>query len=168
MVKDSGTSLVGQWLRLHAPNAGGPGSIPGQGTRSHTWQLGMLRAASKTPRSRMNGHHTESWLHLGQARWKRHSVQVSEDPTHWSLRRADLQRPARGQDSDTLRLNPGSALSSWGTSGKFLPSAGPHFPPLSRDSLTAFARNRGHNAQPTGWASQVASDYLSPSCLLLS
>ncbi|TEA37693.1 hypothetical protein DBR06_SOUSAS9210008, partial [Sousa chinensis] len=28
-------SLVVQWLRLCAPNAGGPGSIPGQGTRSH-------------------------------------------------------------------------------------------------------------------------------------
>ncbi|TEA37689.1 hypothetical protein DBR06_SOUSAS9210004, partial [Sousa chinensis] len=28
-------SLVVQWLRLRAPNAGGPGSIPGQGTRSH-------------------------------------------------------------------------------------------------------------------------------------
>ncbi|TEA28647.1 hypothetical protein DBR06_SOUSAS16810003, partial [Sousa chinensis] len=26
-------------LRLHAPNAGGPGSIPGQGTRSHMPQL---------------------------------------------------------------------------------------------------------------------------------
>ena len=25
----------GQWLRLHAPYAGGLGSIPGQGTRSH-------------------------------------------------------------------------------------------------------------------------------------
>ena len=24
-----------QWLRLHIPNAGGLGSIPGQGTRSH-------------------------------------------------------------------------------------------------------------------------------------
>ena len=30
-----GTSLVVQWVRLHAPNAGGPGSIPGWGTRSH-------------------------------------------------------------------------------------------------------------------------------------
>ena len=30
-----GTSLVAQWLRLRAPNAGDPGSIPGQGTRSH-------------------------------------------------------------------------------------------------------------------------------------
>ena len=30
-----GTSLVVQWVRLCTPNAGGPGSIPGQGTRSH-------------------------------------------------------------------------------------------------------------------------------------
>ena len=29
-----GTSLVTQWLRLFAPSAGGPGSIPGQRTRS--------------------------------------------------------------------------------------------------------------------------------------
>ena len=29
-----GTSLVVQWLRLHAPSAGGRGSIPGQGARS--------------------------------------------------------------------------------------------------------------------------------------
>ena len=33
--KRTRTSLVVQWLRLHAPNAEGPGSIPGQGTRSH-------------------------------------------------------------------------------------------------------------------------------------
>ena len=33
------TSLVVQWLRLHAFNAGDPGSIPGQGTRSHMLQL---------------------------------------------------------------------------------------------------------------------------------
>ncbi|TEA14718.1 hypothetical protein DBR06_SOUSAS3110025, partial [Sousa chinensis] len=32
-------SLVIPWLRLRAPNAGGPGSIPGQGTRSHMPQL---------------------------------------------------------------------------------------------------------------------------------
>ena len=31
----AGTSLVAQWLRLCAPNAGGPGLIPGPGTRSH-------------------------------------------------------------------------------------------------------------------------------------
>ena len=28
-------SMGVQWLGLHAPNAGGPGSIPGQGTRPH-------------------------------------------------------------------------------------------------------------------------------------
>ena len=37
--KQCRTSLVGQWLRLHSPNAGGPGSIPDQGTRSHLPQL---------------------------------------------------------------------------------------------------------------------------------
>ena len=33
-----GTSLAVQWLRPRPPNAGGPGSIPGQGTRSHMSQ----------------------------------------------------------------------------------------------------------------------------------
>ena len=37
--KKKGTSLAIQWLRLHTPNAGGPVSIPGQGTRSHKQQL---------------------------------------------------------------------------------------------------------------------------------
>ena len=37
--KGRGTSLLVQWLSLHAPNAGGPGSIPSQGTRSHMLQL---------------------------------------------------------------------------------------------------------------------------------
>ena len=31
--------MMVQWLRLRAPNAGGLGSIPGQGTRSHRAQL---------------------------------------------------------------------------------------------------------------------------------
>ena len=35
----NGTSLVIQWLRLHAPNAGDPGSIPGQGIRPYMLQL---------------------------------------------------------------------------------------------------------------------------------
>ena len=33
------TSTVVQWLRLCTPNAGGRGSIPGQGTRVHMLQL---------------------------------------------------------------------------------------------------------------------------------
>ena len=39
-------SLVGRWLRLHAANAGGPGSTRGQGTRPHMPQLSS-HAASK-------------------------------------------------------------------------------------------------------------------------
>ena len=34
-----GTSLVVQWLRLWAPNARGPGLIPGQGTIFHMPKL---------------------------------------------------------------------------------------------------------------------------------
>ena len=33
---------VVQWPRLYVPNAGGPGSIPGQGIRSHRLQLRVL------------------------------------------------------------------------------------------------------------------------------
>ena len=45
-----GTSLVVQWLRLHTPIAGGPGSIPGQGTGPHMPQqrLNILSAATKS------------------------------------------------------------------------------------------------------------------------
>ena len=39
LAKNIGTSLVVQWLRLQGPNAGGPGSIPGKGTRSHMSRL---------------------------------------------------------------------------------------------------------------------------------
>ena len=47
-----------QWLGLHAPKAGGLGLIPGQGTRSHKWQLqrshrpqGRAKTSSATPRT---------------------------------------------------------------------------------------------------------------------
>ena len=45
-----------QWLRLCVPNAGGPGLIPGQGTRSHMLQqqLKMQRAATETRHSQTN------------------------------------------------------------------------------------------------------------------
>ena len=51
------------WLRLHAPHAGGPGSIPGQGTRAYKQQLRVcmpkqtskiLPAATKTQLSQIN------------------------------------------------------------------------------------------------------------------
>ena len=43
-VPSPGNSLVVQWLRLHAPNAGGLGLIPGQETRSRMLQLKILGA----------------------------------------------------------------------------------------------------------------------------
>ena len=42
-----GTSLVVQWLRLRAPNAGGLGSIPDQGTRSCMPHLKIRHAVTK-------------------------------------------------------------------------------------------------------------------------
>ena len=40
-----------QWLRLHTPNAGGPGSSPGQGTKSHMPQLRV-----HMPQLKIRGH----------------------------------------------------------------------------------------------------------------
>ena len=54
---------MAQLLRLPAPNAGGLGSVPGQGTRSHKLQLRVhmpqrilkiLHAATKTQHSQKN------------------------------------------------------------------------------------------------------------------
>ena len=36
---ETGTFLMVEWLRFHAPNSGGPGSIPDLGTRSHMPQM---------------------------------------------------------------------------------------------------------------------------------
>ena len=44
----TGTSLLVQWLRLHTPNAGVGGCIPGQGIRTHMLQLKILSATTKT------------------------------------------------------------------------------------------------------------------------
>ena len=46
---EAGTSLVVQWLRRHAPNAGDLGSIPGQETRPHMLQLGVRMPQLQTP-----------------------------------------------------------------------------------------------------------------------
>ena len=47
-ITNIGTSLVVQWVRLCAPNAGGLGSIPGWGTRSHMHaEAKSSRAATK-------------------------------------------------------------------------------------------------------------------------
>ena len=43
-----------QWLKFHSPNAGGQGSIPGQGTRPHMPQLEIPHAAAKNWSSQIN------------------------------------------------------------------------------------------------------------------
>ena len=42
-----------QWLKLHSHSAGGVGLIPGQGTRSHTPQLKIPHATTKTQHSQI-------------------------------------------------------------------------------------------------------------------
>ena len=54
-----GTSLVVQWLRLHAPNAEGLGSIPDPGTRSPMPQLRACVPQLKIPHAAMKIPHTE-------------------------------------------------------------------------------------------------------------
>ena len=61
------TSLVVQRLRLQSPNAGGPGTIPGQGTRSHMTpvrvhmpQLNISHAATKTQHRQINKYINEN------------------------------------------------------------------------------------------------------------
>ena len=51
----AGTSWVVQWLRLCAPNAGGPGSIPGQGIRSHMLQLNIPHTTMKIEDPKCHG-----------------------------------------------------------------------------------------------------------------
>ena len=53
-----------QWLRLYPPSAGAPGSIPGQGTRSHMPQLKeptfhMLQQRSKIPYATTNTQYSQ-------------------------------------------------------------------------------------------------------------
>ena len=43
------TSLVVQWIRLHAPSAGGPAVIPGQGTESHMHTATKISHATTCP-----------------------------------------------------------------------------------------------------------------------
>ena len=51
------TSLMVQWLRLHAFSAGGPGSIPDEGTGAHWLQLRVQRSQLETPCATVNiGH----------------------------------------------------------------------------------------------------------------
>ena len=52
-IKKKNTSQVVQWLRKCSPNAGGPGLIPGQGTRSQMPQLRVPMRQLKIPHAAM-------------------------------------------------------------------------------------------------------------------
>ena len=75
----TGTSLVVQWLRLQSPNAGGPGTISGQGARSHMTplkvhmsQLNISHAATKTQHRQINKYINEKkeLKKKSQGKWK--------------------------------------------------------------------------------------------------
>ena len=53
-IRNERTSLVVQWLRLHAPNAGGIGSIPGGEIPHACMPLGMAKKKKKTINARMD------------------------------------------------------------------------------------------------------------------
>ena len=53
-LKIQGNSLVVQWVRLCAPNAGDLGLIPGRGTRCR------MHAAAKSPNATTNTHHSQN------------------------------------------------------------------------------------------------------------
>ena len=55
----TGLSLVIQELRLQATNAGGPGSIPGQGVRSQKPQLRVHTPQLKIPPAIIKTHHSK-------------------------------------------------------------------------------------------------------------
>ena len=74
-----------QWRTLHSPNAGGLGSIPGQGTRSHMLQLRPSTAKQmffKKREGTEEGHHIEAEKPL-----LRNSLNFSnlEFPQRWVL-----------------------------------------------------------------------------------
>ena len=56
-----GTSLLVQWVRLCVPNAGGPGSIPGQGTKAHMPQLRLGTALKKKKKKEVWGKKNLGW-----------------------------------------------------------------------------------------------------------
>ena len=70
-----------QWLRLYSPNAGGPGLIPGQVTRSHMLQLKVRMPQLKEPytATKTGDHVCHSW-HLEQLNKK--IITIKKDKHH--------------------------------------------------------------------------------------
>ena len=78
----TGTSLVVQWLRLSAPNAGGVGSIPGRGTRFPHATAKSSRATPKGPvccKQGLEQHQVINFFFFLKASSKRPQTNVGED-----------------------------------------------------------------------------------------
>ena len=71
-------SLVVQWLRLCAPNAGGPGSTPDLGTRSH-----MLQLRIRIPQLRILHVSMKTWCSQINIKNIKSSQEVKQDMNCW-------------------------------------------------------------------------------------
>ena len=73
-----------QWLKLHAPNAGATGSIPGQGTRSCMPQLKSLHATTKSPRFTTKTQCSQTYIYiLKSERGAAEKVRVMRCEKYW-------------------------------------------------------------------------------------
>ena len=98
-----------QWSRLHTTNSGGPGLIPGRGTRSQMPQLKtcvlrqrstISRAANKTRHSQLNSE-VIPW-HVKKT-WAKRSRQYTENKILWTHLITSVSQFSRSVVSDTLR-----------------------------------------------------------------
>ena len=71
------TSLVVQWLRLHAPNAENQGLIPGQGSRSHRPKLRAQMLQLKIPHVAMNTPHLATKSQQTQIKKKKKIIDLT-------------------------------------------------------------------------------------------
>ena len=62
-------TLTVQWLRLPIPNAGDPGSFPGQGTKSHMLQLRPSTSPHRPPPKKNIYMHTQRYLKKIHTLW---------------------------------------------------------------------------------------------------
>ena len=68
------TSLLVRRLRLHVPNAGGPGSIPAQGTRPHMPQLRVRMPQLKIPHATTKILHTATTIPSAAPKTRRSQI----------------------------------------------------------------------------------------------
>ena len=81
-------SLVIQWIRLCTPSIGGPGSIPGQGTRFHMLQLKILNVATKT--------HTAKSINFKKKEKKKGTAKIIHMSLEWDKYTFEINYCRRG------------------------------------------------------------------------